>query len=120
MTCDLCSGKTGSIKLWPETTLRCLASEADVQLPYSRNPISEAVNSLLHRAGMMTSYPSTLGPAPFGEWHRRCCECRRLHCSWATRGFRSQQLVVLLHTGRAVGAVLLVPLSWQACFTVLV
>jgi len=24
----VCSGKTGSIKLWPETTLRCLASEA--------------------------------------------------------------------------------------------
>lgn len=61
------SGKTGSIKLWPETTLRCLALEANVQLPYSRNPISEAVNSLLHRAGMMASYPSTLGPAAFGE-----------------------------------------------------
>jgi hypothetical protein len=41
---------------------------ADVQLPYSRNPISEAVNSLLHRAGMMTSYPSTLqSQAPFGK-----------------------------------------------------
>mgnify|MGYP001807197828 CR=1 FL=1 len=38
-----------------------------LQLPYSRNPISEAVNSLLHRAGMMASYPSTLGLAAFGE-----------------------------------------------------
>ena len=80
------SGKTGSIKLWPETTLRCLASEANVQLPYSRNPISEAVNSLLHRAGMMASYPSTLGLTAFGEW----CACgggRRGGGSGEGRGF---------------------------------
>jgi hypothetical protein len=46
---------------------RTAACTADVPLPYSRNPISEAVNSLLHRAGMMTSYPSTLQPGPYGE-----------------------------------------------------